>query len=157
MDTTLYIGQFTEKYKEMLNALHTILPENKSINEALEIHLDNEKVLQIMETYIQTMKSIYDKLIKKDESIFLKTKLTYFPDFSLQKIWNKKLKKNHKETMWSYLHVLYLTGTCATECGQKHNPLSFIKDNINESKLNDINEELKNLDETKLNEIMQFN
>ena len=151
MNISLYVQQFTDKYIEMLNALHKILPDNKSINLALAKKLDKLYMMDIIETYINTMHSFNVKLTKNDESIFLKRKVVFFKDFNLSKIWNKKLKKNHKETMWQYLHVLYLTGTCSNDI-KDQNPINFLKNNIDDKKINDMEEELKNLDEDKLQE-----
>lgn len=152
MDSKFYFEQFCDKYNELVTALSTIFPKTKNITDT-KANLDKTDMKQVLENYTEVMGPYYKRLSEKDMKIFNDDK-EFFKTFDISQIM-KKLKKENKEIMWQYLQILYLTGTCCD--GQKEpmmppNPVEFIKSNLSDGKMEEMNEELTNLKPEDLNE-----
>ena len=107
--STLFLDKFNNTFKELLNDIKQSYNNNFNEfvdDEIIESYLgkDNTKLIN---DYYKNVKEVGNELSNKDEFIFSEN-IELIKGINFFKIWNSELSDETKESIWKYLHTMYL-------------------------------------------------
>merc|ERR1712086_786116 len=112
-------GTFPE-YVEIINNNYPFLYENIKNDETLkenaeesvqDINIEKPNDINYIIEYMNIIEPFLLDISLKNEEIFMDDKPKYFiKDIDFNKIWNEDISSKTKDTIWQYLHTLYVLG-----------------------------------------------
>jgi len=115
--STFYVEQFEEKFKELINDLHSKFEDNLEIlvyYKSLD-KLDYKKIAIHFATELQN----YSEFItKKNDNLFTNENINFIDQIKFNEIW-LKLEIADKTVIWQYIQILYILSNIIADIPKK--------------------------------------
>lgn len=139
--STFYVEQFEEKFKELINELHTKFPDNIEITVYFKSQdkLDYKKIAIHFATGLQN----YSEFItKKNDNLFTNEDINFIDQIKFSELWTK-IEESDKTVIWQYIQILYILSNIIADI-----PKTCVNDNNDETDINSsINDVVKTMKE----------
>lgn len=103
-----YLEKFTKTLKDLVTELQTVFPESweELVDESLVKKQDTHEVDRLR-TFYATATEVGPDLSRKNEVVFSE-EIVLIPGISFYKIWNQEISDEARDSLWKYLHTMYL-------------------------------------------------
>jgi hypothetical protein len=101
----LFLDKFKNTVKDLLSNINELFPDNDNIVE--KQLFENNDYQNILRKYYENSKKVGIELSEKNEIVF-SSDVLLLDGINFYEIWNSEIGDESKESIWKYLHTMYL-------------------------------------------------